>query len=495
MNRLLDEIRVLETRGDPAATEILGIEHDSRVVSPGDLFCCLPGARADGHDYAADAVRRGAVGLVCEHFVASVPPGPPGAERSVVQARVADGAARPAMARLAAAFHGFPSRALTVVGVTGTNGKTTVTRLLEGIFETAGMPCAVVGTLTGERTTPESTDLQRILASVRDEQRRDGRSHAVAMEVSSHALVQARVDAIHFDTAIFTNLSHDHLDFHGTMEEYGAAKAQLFHPERALRGVVNVDDAWGSRIAATARIPIVPVRRADAADVEVTAGRTSFRWRGLPVVLQLTGALNIDNALVAAEAACSLGIDPDVAVAGLASVPGVPGRLEVVAGIDDVGFTVLVDYAHTPAALRAVLSEARRIAGSGRVVAVFGCGGNRDRAKRPLMGAAAAALADRSVLTSDNPRDEDPAAIIGEVLAGVPAGTDLVVEADRRQAIGRAVAGARRGDVVVIAGKGHETEQRIGGRAEPFDDRVVAAEALAARGGAAADAAVRGGTG
>jgi len=483
MNLLLDEFDVLETTGDPRAVEIVGVEHDSRRVDPGDLFFCLPGASTDGHAHAPEAVARGAVGLVCEHLV-PVP-------ASVVQARVAAGGARPAMARGAAAFHGHPSRELTVAGVTGTNGKTTVTHLLAAILGHAGRPTRLVGTLSGERTTPEATDLQEILASVRDAQRADGTGRAVVMEVSSHALAQARVDCVDFDVAVFTNLSHDHLDFHVTMESYWEAKASLFTRGRTGRGVVNADDPWGRRLLEVADVPLVAVRRSDASDVRLEPGRTAFTWRGIPVALPLTGWFNVDNALLAVEAAVALGIDPTLAAEGLSGAPGVPGRLEPVRapGAAGRGPVVLVDYAHTPAALRAVLEEATRlVTEGGRVVVVFGCGGDRDRAKRPLMGAAAHELAAVTFLTSDNPRHEDPAAIVEQVRAGFPAGAvregRLVVEPDRRRAIERAVGAAGAGDVVIVAGKGHETYQQAGDERIPFDDRVVAAGALAARWGA-----------
>jgi UDP-N-acetylmuramoyl-L-alanyl-D-glutamate--2,6-diaminopimelate ligase len=485
MNLLFDDTTVLEVTGDPAAAEVRGIAYDSRQVRPGDLFCCLPGAIVDGHRFAPDAVRAGAVGLLCEHVLR----GP--MVDDVPQACVPPGAARAAMAQVAAAFYGFPARDLLTVGVTGTNGKTTVTHLLAAVLERSGHPTTVVGTLSGERTTPESVDLQRLLSEVRDAQRADGRSRAVSLEVSSHALAQARVDGIHFEVVAFTNLSHDHLDFHRTMEEYARTKASLFDPGRALRGVVCTDDAWGRRILAGARIPTVAVSRHDATDVVHRPGGMDFTWRGERVCLPLVGGFNVVNALVAAECALALGLDAAGVAAGLASASPVPGRMEVVAGGDDAtGFTVVVDYAHTPDALTVVLVEARHlVTGTGRVLAVFGCGGDRDRAKRPEMGAAAAAGADRCYLTSDNPRHEDPLAIIDAVLAGVPAGAGVVVEPDRRRAIELALGDARPGDVVVVAGKGHETAQEVGDRRLPFDDRSVVRSLLGAPSGPAGAAA------
>jgi UDP-N-acetylmuramoyl-L-alanyl-D-glutamate--2,6-diaminopimelate ligase len=487
MNLLLDEVDGVKTSGDPTTVDVRGVTHDSRLVAPGDLYCCIPGHLDDGHRYAAEAVSRGAVGLLCEHLV-------PGLHREgVVQAVVEPGRVRPAMARLAAAFWGHPARSLLMAGVTGTNGKTSVTHLLGAVLRYSGRPTTVVGTLSGARTTPEATDLQRLLAEVRDgvPVTTGGPPPAVAMEVSSHALAQSRVDGIHFDVAVFTNLSHDHLDYHGTMEDYYEAKASLFTSERAVLGVVGADDRWGRRLLAEARIPVVAVTRDQAADVVLAAGCSTFTWRSLPVRLAMTGAVNVENALLAAEAAVALGLEPAEVAAGLGAAPPVPGRMEVLATPTPGGpdCTVLVDYAHTPTGLEVVLAEARRLAGpAGRVLVVCGCGGDRDRQKRPLMGAAATGGADMAVLTSDNPRHEDPAAILDEMVAGVdPSAAEvraagrLVIEPDRRRAIELAVAAAGPGDVLVVAGKGHETVQEVGDRQMPFDDRTVVTEALAAR--------------
>jgi UDP-N-acetylmuramoyl-L-alanyl-D-glutamate--2,6-diaminopimelate ligase len=488
MNLLFDDIDVLETAGDPALVDVRGIAHDSRRVVPGDLFCCVPGQLSDGHAFATEAVDKGAVGLLCEHFIPEL------LDQSVVQTLVAPGTIRPVMARLASAFYGFPARDLLMIGVTGTNGKTTVTRLLGDLLEAAGRPTNVLGTLSGARTTPEATELQRVLAQVRDRQLSDGLPHAVAMEVSSHALAQSRVDGIHFDVAAFTNLSHDHLDYHGSMEEYFRVKSALFTADHALRGVINADDPWGQRLLAKGRIPMVAVHRADARDIVLEPGRSRFTWRGHRVSTPLTGAVNVDNALLAAEAAVTLGLEVPEIAAAFPSVSPAPGRFQVIAApsrapsgrLEAPPFTVLVDYAHTPAGLEVVLREARRLAaGRGRVLVVFGCGGNRDRAKRPKMGRAASLLADVAVVSSDNPRDEDPLAIIEEVRAGVAAdaapGAAFLVEPDRRLAIRLVLGEARDGDVVVIAGKGHENYQEIRGRRLPFDDAVEARQALAAR--------------
>jgi len=455
---------------------------------PGDLFCCVSGQRSDGHAFAADAVDRGAVGLLCEHLIPEL------SDQPVVQTLIAPGTMRAVMARLAAAFYGYPARDLMMIGVTGTNGKTTVTQILGDLLEATGRPTNVMGTLSGARTTPEATEVQRGLAQVRDRQRSDGRRHAVAMEVSSHALVQSRVEGIHFDVAVFTNLSHDHLDYHGTMEAYFKAKSTLFTADHALRGVINADDPWGQRLLRQARIPMVAVHRHDASEIVLEPGRTRFTWRGQRVSVPLTGAINVDNALLAAEAALTLGLEPPEVAGALSQVSPVPGRFQVVSVPPPVvpdepvtpPFTVIVDYAHTPAGLEVVLREARGLtAAEGRVLVVFGCGGNRDRAKRPKMGRAASFLSDLAVLTSDNPRDEDPLSIIEEVRAGIETGGSrraaLIVEPDRRLAIRRALEEAQAGDVVVIAGKGHETYQEIGGRRAPFDDVVEARRALSVR--------------
>jgi UDP-N-acetylmuramoyl-L-alanyl-D-glutamate--2,6-diaminopimelate ligase len=486
MNLLFDDIEVIESVGDPSSVEVRGISHDSRRVVPGDLFCCVPGHLSDGHLHAAEAVDRGAIGLLCEHFIPEL------IDHDVVQTRIATGTMRPVMARLAAAFYGHPARDLLTIGVTGTNGKTTVTQLLGDLLGAAGYPTNVMGTLSGARTTPEATEVQRVLAGVRDRQTSDGHRHAVAMEVSSHALVQSRVEGIHFDVAVFTNLSHDHLDYHRTMEEYFEAKAILFTPSHALRGVVHADDAWGRLLLERARIPTVAVHHADASDIQLRPGSSSFTWRGQRITTPLTGAINVDNVLLAAEAALALG-DPQLGPVeigrALAHLTPVRGRLQVIAAAsadsERPPFTVLVDYAHTPAGLEVVLAEARRLAApEGRVLCVFGCGGDRDRAKRPLMGAAAAHLSDLAYLTSDNPRHEDPQSILEEVLTGIPGGRanpSVAVAPDRGVAIRLALEAARPGDVVVIAGKGHESWQEVAGRRLPFDDAVEARRVLSLR--------------
>jgi len=461
LSRLLAEsagLTVSGAAGDASSVEVTSISYDSRVVQPGALFVCVPGLVSDGHDFAAAAAERGAVALIVEH------------ELPVALPQVIVEDARVAMALVSAAFHGHPSNALPVVGVTGTNGKTTTVHFLDAIFRARGWTVGVIGTLTGARTTPEAPDLQRQLAAWRE----DG-VDAVAMEVSSHALALHRVDGTRFALAVFTNLSRDHLDFHGTMERYFEAKARLFTPSFADRAVVNAEDPHGRLLLDAAQIPTVPYSIADVSDLRLAPSESTFTWRGERVRVPVGGRHNVVNALAAATAAVELGVAVPAIAAGIGNAGPVPGRFEPI----DEGqpFSVLVDYAHTPDGLERVLEAAREVASGHRVVLVFGAGGDRDRTKRPAMGAAAQIGADVAILTSDNPRTEDPAAIIAEVASGAPAGA-LVIEGDRRRAIARSFATARPGDVVVIAGKGHESTQTIGDQALPFDDRAVAREEL-----------------
>ncbi len=477
MARLLDDVDVLHVSGDPDR-EVTSVEHDSRRVEPGALFCCLIGEHTDGHDHAAEAVLRGAVGVVCEHPVVL----PEDADVAVV--RVPPGRSRPSMALLAAAFFGHPSRHLVTAGVTGTNGKTTVAHLLGEVLTVAGVPTLVIGTLTGTRTTPEAPELQGLLAAERDRAALDHGTHGVSMEVSSHALAQHRVEGIVFDVAMFTNLSHEHLDFHKTMDAYFEAKAQLFTPEHAATGVVFADDSAGERLLGQGRIPMRAVRRADAVAVDLDFGRSRFLWRGRPVELAMTGRLNVDNALVAAEAATALGVEADDVAMGLTQAPPVPGRMELVTLEGEIWHpTILVDYAHTPASLEGALREVAALKKPGsRIVAVFGCGGNRDKAKRPLMGRIAVSSADLVVVTSDNPRDEDPLRIIEEIQSGIDTATgrhaEVVIEADRSRAIALAIERAEPSDVVLVAGRGHEQVQERRGELVELDDRAVARAVL-----------------
>jgi UDP-N-acetylmuramoyl-L-alanyl-D-glutamate--2,6-diaminopimelate ligase len=467
-----------EIRGD-AGVPLADVAFDSRHVAPDALFFCVPGVVRDGHDHAGEAIGSGASALVVERWL----------DHPAPQVRVPS--VRRAMGPMSAVVFGDPASSLTIAGITGTNGKTTIVHLLDAVFRAAGRRTGTIGTIgahvDGEpvalaRTTPEAPDLHRLLARMRDEG-----VTAVAMEVSSHALDQDRVGGLRFDAATFTNLSQDHLDHHGTMEAYFSAKASLFTADRARIGVVNLDDPWGRRLL-DAALPLTTYgldRDAAVRAVEVEAGAAgvAFRVEGRRVESPLSGAFNVSNVLGAYATARALGIDADAAVAGLATVRSVPGRMEPV----DVGqdFLAVVDYAHTPDSIRTVLAAARPLA-TGRVIVVFGCGGDRDRAKRFPMGAAATEGADLTVVTTDNPRSEDPSAIIAEVEAGAAAGGGrYVVEPDRRAAIRLALEDARAGDVVVVAGKGHETEQELADRSIPFDDREVVREELEAMRGSA----------
>lgn len=466
MKTLADVARAVGAEaGDWGSKPIVDLTHDSRAVSDGWFFCCLPGLRVDGHDFAPAAMDAGAVGLLVERELPIDLP----------QLVVAD--ARRAMGLAAAEVHGHPSSELCVVGVTGTNGKSSIVQLLADILDRAGRRTEIYGTLTGSRTTPESSDLQRQLAASRDR-----KTEAVALEVSSHALELSRVVGTRFAAAIFTNLGHDHLDFHHDMESYFLAKAKLFDPAFTDTCIINADDAYGARLLA--ELPHLPERRliaysvADAEDLRFEGATTRFRWRGHEIVLRLAGRHNVSNALAAAATAAELGVATDIVADGLCATEPVRGRFELI----NIGqpFTLAIDYAHTPDALAAVLSASREVTDQ-RVILVFGCGGDRDRDKRREMGEVAGSGADLVVVTSDNPRGEDPSSIIAEVLNGLTGQTyEVQVEPDRRVAIGFALGQAQPGDLVLIAGKGHETFQVIGDRELPFDDRQVALEELGA---------------
>ncbi|MEO6629447.1 MAG: UDP-N-acetylmuramoyl-L-alanyl-D-glutamate--2,6-diaminopimelate ligase [Aquihabitans sp.] len=451
-----------------AALDVTRADYDSRAVTPGSLFCCVPGEVHDGHDYAADAVASGAVALLVERPL----------HLGVVELQVTS--VRQAMGPLAAVLAGSPSEALDVVGVTGTNGKTTVTHLLASILNHANITCGVIGTLTGTRTTPEAPDLQDQLAAFAA----DGAA-AVAMEVSSHALDLHRVDGTRFRVGVFTNLSRDHLDHHGDMSHYFHAKARLFEPVRCDVAVLNLDDPHGRLLFDAAEVPALGYQIGDAEDLVVSATGSQFRWRGARVALPLAGRFNVSNALAAATAAAELGVTPEQVAAGLAAVPVIPGRFESIDEGQD--FLAVVDFAHTPDGLEHLLTSAREIAGDGRVLVVLGAGGNRDRTKRPAMGEVVSRLADVVFLTSDNPRDEDPAAIMGHVQHGMEDPRQLVVQPDRRLAIVAAVAASRPGDVLLVAGKGHEATQIVGNVTTPFDDREVLRQALRRAGIAASE--------
>lgn len=458
---LVDEVKPLSIKGEIGPRMVSQVAYDSRSVIPGALFCAMVGEHLDGHRFAPDALERGAVALVVEHEIAQIDP-------TVPQIVLGPGRVRPAMATLAGAFYAHPSRKLTMIGVTGTNAKTTITHLIATVLRSMGRDCEVIGTLSATRTTPEAPDLQARFREVLDRHATDARP-AVSMEVSSHALVLHRVDGIHFDVAIFTNLSHEHLDFHRTMNDYFEAKALLFRPEHAARAVINVADPWGRRLFDEVRIPTVGVDVGAIEGIELGASSSRFLWRGRRIDLPLTGEVNVANAVLAAEALSMIEVDDERIVEGLARVKRVPGRLEPVAA----HCLALVDYAHTPVALGVVLEEARRLASGrgGRVIVVFGCGGNRDAKKRPLMGEVASRLADTVIITSDSPRTEDPATIAAAIAAG--ASPDALVELDRCRAIELALDAACDVDVVVIAGKGSETVQEIAGVRHPFNDAQV----------------------
>jgi UDP-N-acetylmuramoyl-L-alanyl-D-glutamate--2,6-diaminopimelate ligase len=470
--------------GDAAEVEIASLAYDSRRVQPGALFFCVPGEHSDGHDHAAQAVQVGAAALVVERPLRQGVP------------EVAVESARAAMGPVAARFYGDPTAELQVVGVTGTNGKTTTAFIVRALLEASGRRCGLLGTVTSivggkergaGRTTPEAIDLQADFRAMLE-----GGERACAMEVSSHALALGRTDGVRFAAAIFTNLTQDHLDFHGTMEEYFQAKRRLFLPNAPGVSVVNLDDPYGRRLAAELpdAVTFAIERDAQYRAQDVRVGHDGCRLRletpqGMRALrLPLPGQFNVSNALGALAAVHALGGDLDTLVEELARGVRVPGRMEPVN--EGQEYAVLVDYAHTPDSLENVLGAARELTG-GRVICVFGAGGDRDTGKRALMGEIAARGADVVVVTSDNPRSEQPEAIIAQIVEGAararPVGAPkIAVKPDRREAIHHAVAAARPGDVVLIAGKGHEQGQEFdAGRVVPFDDVAVAREALRAR--------------
>ncbi len=468
------------------ATSVTGVTLSTDRVLRGDLYAALPGSRTHGAKHVGAALAAGAVAVLTDPDGAGRVP----AETPVV---VVD-QPREILGALSARVYDDPAAALDLLGVTGTQGKTTVTRLAESGLLAAGVRAAAIGTV-GTRiagadlatllTTPEAPDLHGLFARMREDS-----IAACAMEVSSHALVLGRVDGVRFDLAVFTNLGRDHLDFHADEEEYYRVKADLFTPERARRGLVSVDDAHGRRLAAEARVPVLTYSVLDvAADwtveaVVATAAGSTFTVAGpdglrIPAAVPIPGGFNVANALAAIASCAELGYDAAAVAAGIATSAGVPGRLERVDAGQD--FVVVVDYAHKPDALSATLATMRGLA-TGRLIVVVGAGGDRDPGKRPIMGRVAATAADLVVVTDDNPRSEDPAAIRAQILAGTAGGSAEVLEVgDRRAAIRAAMGRAATGDVVLIAGKGHETGQEIEGTVEPFDDRRVAAEELAHR--------------
>ena len=466
--------------------DIRGIAYDSRQVQPGDVFIALTGLKAAGADFAADAIRRGAIAVVADR--------PAGVATSVPWVIVAD--ARAAMASLAADFYGHPSRSMQVVGITGTNGKTTTAYLLRAVFQSAGKKCGLLGTVAysiGDRerpalrTTPEAPDVQRMF-----QQMVESGCRACVMEVSSHALALRRVDDTTFAAGVFTNLTRDHLDFHGDMESYFSAKRRLFEMlPGGAPGVINLDDPRGESLR---KLVSTPITYAINKPADVTPGPLTLSFGGLEfeartpkgivqVRSRLVGRPNVSNILATVATSVALDIPTSAIERGLASLRGVPGRFEVVSGqSDDV--TVVIDYAHTDDALKNLLETARPLA-ERRVITVFGCGGDRDRTKRPLMGAVAARLSDIVVITSDNPRTEDPLRIIEEIKRGIPPASDRSATTfaivDRREAIQFAIKKAQPGDLVLLAGKGHEQSQTIGSQELPFDEAAIAREALERR--------------
>ena len=466
--------------------DILALAHDSRKVEPGTLFVCMKGATVDGHSFAAAAVAKGAVAVLAEQEVAGVD--------TVPVIRTPD--VRQAVERIAAWFYGDPSTQLRLVGVTGTNGKSTTTHIIRSIFNRAGRPCGVSGTLhtlIGDRvvpvknTTPDVLDLQSTLRDMVD-----GGMKAVAMEVSSHALALGRVAGCEYDTAVFTNMTQDHLDFHQTMENYREAKSLLFRQlvadgsQKANKSAIaNIDDPAGEYMLAQTkarRIGYGMSEKADlrAVDIDLRPEGASFRvtgrWGEFAVQSRLTGLFNVYNMWAAIGVGCAEGIDIPVIQASLAEFEQVPGRFERV----DIGrpFSVIVDYAHTPDGLENVLKTAKQFV-RGQLIVVFGCGGDRDRTKRPIMGELATRYADRAIVTSDNPRSEDPEFIIGQIMAGITspeARRKTTTEPDRRTAIRQALALGQPGDVILIAGKGHENYQILADRTIHFDDREVVRE-------------------
>lgn len=455
-----------------ASTVVHGLTHDSRAVESGQMFACLRGHAFDGHEFALDTVARGASALLVDRVV-------DGAD--VAQLVVED--TRTAVGPSSAIAWGDPARHLVSIGITGTNGKTTTAQIVAALLEGAAVATGVIGTLHGPRTTPEAPDLHRQLASFVEAGKR-----AVVMEVSSHALALHRIDGTVFDVVAFTNFGHDHLDLHGSPEAYFRAKSALFTSTFAPVAVINVDDTRGRLLADTISdrggddaMRVVAVDQTDVADVVVGTTEHSYTWRDRRIVVPLGGEFNVANSLMALSIIAELDVDVDAAITGFGSLSAVPGRFEVI-DTDETrsrGITVVVDYAHTPDGLERLLRAARALTDT-RVIAVFGCAGRRDIQKRPIMGEVAARLAEVAIATSDNSRGEDPNAIIDDVIAGVaPEYRARVIPlADRRAAIRRALEVATAGDVIVIAGKGHETTQDLGAETIAFDDRVVAREEL-----------------
>ncbi len=478
LKTIVDAIETLEIKGS-LDHEVTGIAFDSRRVKPGTVFAALKGANCDGYDFIGDAVERGAVAVLSETNGIS--------NKEVTSIRVAD--CRLAVAAAAARYHNNPSERMKMIGITGTNGKTTVAYMVREILAKTGMAPGLIGTVGYElgdrvipagRTTPEAPELYELLSLMEDAGRK-----SVVMEVSSHALAQKRVWGIGYDVAVFTNLTRDHLDYHGDMESYFEVKKMLFDnlgsSGKRTTAIVNLDDSWGRKIAEPGNFEVEILGYGLEAGLVVTARniRSSVAgntfeavtpWGRQEVTIQLLGVYNVLNSLAAIATSCVLGADLKTCAESLAAMKAVPGRLELIDS--NRNFRVFVDYAHTEDALRHVLETLREIT-EGKLIVVFGCGGDRDRAKRPTMGRAASEIADYSIITSDNPRKEDPRKIIQEIEAGMIEGSMCEVIEDREEAIKTAIAKATRTDVVLVAGKGHENYQQLANTTLPFDDREV----------------------
>ncbi len=446
--------------------EIGRVDSDSHSCRPGSLFFALPGQTSHGSRYARDAELGGAVCIVSSEPLEGL---------GVPVVQVPSSQLFALCAHSSSVVVGEPERRTQLVGVTGTNGKTTVTTLVASLARAIGWNGANIGTLTNERTTPSSPELFRTLERMVGQFDPEVTRSLVAMEVSSHAIDQRRIEGLTFKVVAFTNLGHDHLDYHQTMERYFETKAQLFTLEHAQRAVVWADDPYGARLADLTDLPVTAVSRSEASQVQTSLRGTTFVWHELVVNSPLIGGYNVENSLMAMSIMRSLGArEIDIARA-MSEVPSIPGRFELVSTGQ---ITVVVDYAHTPEGLRRLLSDVRELMDDGQLITVFGCGGDRDRDKRPQMGSVVTSLSDITIVTSDNPRSEPPDAIIEAIMVGVAADSHVYRLSDRRSAIAKALEIAEPGDVVVLAGKGHETTQVVGDQMLPFDDRVVAKELL-----------------
>ena len=465
LKEILENVRNLDVEiiGEIQDLEVHGLSYDSRSVTGGDLFFCLEGGTHDSHNFAYDVIGKGASALVVERRL------------DINFPQIISPNSRNMMSEIAEIFYDFPSQEITIVGVTGTNGKSTTVNILSEIAKAAGENSRTIGTLTGQLTTPEAPDLQQQIR----EHIRNGASF-LAMEVSSHALLQNRISKMTFDAAIFTNLSLDHLDYHGDMESYYQAKSLLFTPTHSNLAVINADNQFGKRLMNEVEIPQVSFSLNDVDIVERTLIKTTFRWKGKIIELKLPGVFNLENALAAAVTAEALGFNREVIAKGLESAKGTPGRFELLTHSDEEPY-VIVDYCHTPDGLEKILLSINELLPGARTHIVFGCGGDRDTSKRAQMGMISETHATNVYLTSDNPRSENQMVIINDILAGIHDTEPVYVNPDRREAIFHAVTTANQDDVVLIAGKGCEPYQEISGTLHPFLDSDVGREALEAR--------------